>query len=126
MKVRSVVNHLKKVKTIILKFIQIIFYFKINYIFIFSDMKYLLSSLKGYGILLQEISNRLDSQEAILRTLSREKGLPTVNSMTSDLGLNLPFNDIVEFTEFNTKLEDQKFREDFVSLNRKINYYLKL
>ncbi|XP_043485176.1 uncharacterized protein LOC122513014 [Leptopilina heterotoma] len=80
-----------------------------------KDMKYLLSSLKGYGILLQEISNRLDSQEAILRTLSREKGLPTVNSMTCDLGLNLPFNDIVEFTEFNTKLEDQKFREDFIT-----------
>lgn len=80
-----------------------------------SDTCLLLAAIKGLSVQVEEICSKQDSTLGLIQSLILKNGLSKAKGFVVNNDLNLPFTSIEEFDEFNTKLEDQKFCDDFIS-----------
>ena len=77
----------------------------------------MLAAIKGIIVVQNEILNRQDAQDDLLRALATKAGLiPSTKGFISNNNLELPFSDLSKFDEFNEKLHDDQFKNEFVYL----------
>ena len=81
----------------------------------FIDTNLILAALKGLSVQFQELINKQDAQESLLQAIATKVGLSSSKGFITKNNLKIPFKGIEEFIEFDTKLENDMFREEFVS-----------
>ena len=74
-----------------------------------------MAAIKGISVTQQEILDRLEREEELLRALFKKLGLmPNPQSFIGTNDLHLPFQEIYEFDDFDNKLDGKAFRNEFV------------
>ena len=64
--------------------------------------------------------DRQERHEEMLRALAKKAGLmPSAQGFIGSNNLKLPFKEVFEFAEFDDKLNDEAFRNEFVSFKGK-------
>lgn len=84
-----------------------------------TDTQLILANMKGLSVQFQEHSDRLDSITSTLNTSDTKAGLVFSGGFISVHNLDLLFKEITMFKNFNVKLDDDEFREDFISFTAK-------
>ncbi|XP_043484694.1 uncharacterized protein LOC122512728 [Leptopilina heterotoma] len=80
-----------------------------------SDTCLLLAAIKGLSVQVEEICSKQDSTLGLIQSLILKNGLSKAKGFVVNNSLNLPFTNMEEFDEFNTKLQEQQFCDDFMS-----------
>lgn len=85
----------------------------------FTDSRLVLAAIKGLSVQIGELTGKFDSLITTIQAIALKTGVSSSGSFLMNNDLKLPFNDMASFQDFNKKLEDNVFCEEFVSFEYK-------